>query len=392
MAHQIASVETFIVTMDREAPYLGPLAAGETVNARGYLVRKGNATIYPTVDRSVVVRITLENGLQGWGETYGICAPRATIEIINDLLVPNIIGRDPEEVETIWDELYGLMRVRGCSGGFYVDAIAALDIAIWDLRAQVAGLPLNRILSTDKSWRPEVPAYISGLPALTIQEKVAIALEWQAKGFDAFKFAAVVSHGGIAQEFSELRKALGQSADIMVDLHWKYRPNEALQLILELEEYAPTFIEAPVKPEDIDGLRQVAEQSSVSIAAGEEWHTEYEALHRIRSAPLRYIQPEMGHTGVTQFLRISRLATESGMLIAPHATIGCGLFLAASLHVSSILPNFWKHEFQHSIFAKNLMLLDGDMDCENGRYSVPTGTGIGVRPNENFWNFAEKVE
>ena len=75
---KVATVETFIVTSPRDTPYLGPLGPGESVNARGYVVRKGNGTIYPTVDRSIVVRVTTDDGATGWGETYGICAPRAT--------------------------------------------------------------------------------------------------------------------------------------------------------------------------------------------------------------------------------------------------------------------------------------------------------------------------
>lgn len=89
---RIAAIDTFIVTVPRDTPYLGPLAEGERVNDRGYIVRKGNGTIYPTVDRSIVVRITAEDGSVGWGETYGICAPRATCEIVNDLLAPVLIG------------------------------------------------------------------------------------------------------------------------------------------------------------------------------------------------------------------------------------------------------------------------------------------------------------
>ncbi|HEY0504129.1 MAG TPA: hypothetical protein VGD42_11620, partial [Lysobacter sp.] len=76
-AMRVANVETFIFTVPRDTPYLGPLGPGERVNSRGYVVRKGNGTIYPTVDRSVVVRVTADDGSVGWGETYGICAPRA---------------------------------------------------------------------------------------------------------------------------------------------------------------------------------------------------------------------------------------------------------------------------------------------------------------------------
>ena len=129
--------------------------------------RRGNGTIYPTVDRSIVVRITTEDGTVGWGETYGSGAPRATCEIINDLLAPVTIGADPADVERIWDELYGLMRVRGCTGGFHVDAIAAIDIALWDLCGKQRGVPLRDLLGP--TVNATVPGYLSGLPAGTLE-------------------------------------------------------------------------------------------------------------------------------------------------------------------------------------------------------------------------------
>jgi galactonate dehydratase len=386
---RVASVETFIVTVPRDTPYLGPLAADERVNARGYVVRKGNGTIYPTVDRSIVVRLTTEDGSIGWGETYGICAPRATCEIINDLLAPVTIGADPCDVEAIWDELYGLMRVRGCSGGFHVDALAALDIALWDLHGKLRGMPIRHLLGT--TVNTVVPGYLSGLPAATLEQRVALAVDNYAAGHRAFKFAAVVSHEGIVEEMAALRRALGADAQIMVDLHWKFSAAEALALIAELAPYRPHFIEAPVKPEDQAGLARVARESPVPIAAGEEWYSAYEVRNRLAAGPIAVLQPEMGHTGITQFRRIAALAAEQGAAIAPHATIGTGLFLAASLQVSATLPHLWKHEWQHSVFARNLRLLDSDMGYADGAYLLPTAPGLGAAPRQRLWDFAERV-
>ena len=386
---KVAQVQTYIVTVPRATPYLGPLGPGESVNARGYIVRKGNGTIYPTVDRSVVVKITAENGAVGWGETYGICAPLATCEIVNDLLAPVLIGREPEEVEALWDELYGLMRVRGCFGGFHVDAIAALDIALWDLRAQAHGKPLRELLGPQQ--RVQVAGYLSGLPGATLQERVEIARDWQQRGVNAFKFAAVVSHEGIVEEFAALREALGDQAELMVDLHWKFTADEAVALAQRLAPFKPQFLEAPVKPEDITGLRQVCAQSSVSIAAGEEWGTVYEARHRLEPASVRFLQPEMGHTGITQFLRIAAAGEASGAVLAPHATIGVGIFLAASLHASCVAPSFWKHEWQHSIFERCLSLLTTDMAYDDGHYRPPEGPGLGVVPSPSFFEHAKLV-
>jgi L-alanine-DL-glutamate epimerase-like enolase superfamily enzyme len=386
-ARSVVSVETFVVTIGRDTPYLGPLGPGETVNERGYIVRLGNGTIYPTVDRSVVVRVTTDDGAVGWGETYGICAPRATCEIINELLAPVLKGRDPEDVEAIWDQLYGLMRVRGCTGGFQVDAIAALDIALWDLRAQGRGVPLGQLLGPAR--HRGIPCYLSGLPAATLDQRVQLALDWQRAGINAFKFAAVVSHEGIVAEFAALRLALGQQAQIMVDLHWKFSAEEAIALAAQLAPYRPYFLEAPVKPEDVVGLAEVCRASATPIAAGEEWYTEYEARLRLAGAKVALVQPEMGHTGITQFMRIAALAGRHGAAVAPHATIGTGIFLAASLHASATLDNLWKHEWQHSIFERNLALLDTDMACRNGEYLAPSTPGLGARPNARFWEHAE---
>ena len=386
---RVASIETFIVTIPRDTPYLGPLTRGEHVNARGYIVRCGNGTIYPTVDRSIVVRATTDDGTVGWGETYGLCAPRATCEIINDLLAPVTVGTVPADVERTWDELYGLMRVRGCGGGFHVDAIAAIDIALWDLYGKQRGVPVRDLLGL--TVNRTVPGYLSGLPAATLDERVALAVEKYSEGHRAFKFAAVVSHEGIEAEMAALRGALGPDALIMIDIHWKFAPAEALALIKRLEPYRPFFIEAPVKPEDQAGLAQVARESPLPVAAGEEWYTAYEVANRLAAGPIAFVQPEMGHTGITQFHRISRLAAAQGASIAPHATIGTGLFLAASLQVSATLPNLWKHEWQHSVFERNLALLDTDMGYEDGAYCLPTAPGLGAAPNARLWDCAERI-
>ena len=127
------------------------------------------------------------------------------------------------------------------------------------------------------------------------------------------------------------------------------------------------------------------------IAAGEEWYTAYETANRLAAGPIAFLQPEMGHTGITQFVRIARLAGEHGARIAPHATVGTGLFLAASLQVSATLPHLWKHEWQHSIFTRNLAFLDSDMGYADGAYRLPSAPGLGARPSDAFWAHAEHV-
>ncbi|MBC9890457.1 MAG: mandelate racemase/muconate lactonizing enzyme family protein, partial [Opitutae bacterium] len=102
---RVAKVESFILTVARDEPYLGALRSGEEVNEKGYFVRKGNKTVYLNRDRPVLVRVVTDSVAVGWGETYGLAAPRATTEIITDLLIDFIVGRDPAEAAGIHDDL-----------------------------------------------------------------------------------------------------------------------------------------------------------------------------------------------------------------------------------------------------------------------------------------------
>jgi galactonate dehydratase len=388
MTSPVASVEVFSLMQPRDTPYLGALRPGEATSASGYIVRRGNRTVYPTFDRSVLVRITTEAGTVGWGETYGIVAPGAVAAIVNDLLASFVIGRTAEDPSTVFDDLYDMMRVRGYSGGFYVDALAAIDIALWDIAGRESGVPLVELLG---GGRETIPAYVSGLPERTLADRVALAYRWQDLGFDAFKFATPVADDGATAEMEGLRAALGPSARIAADMHWNQTPDEALALVAGMAPYNPWFVEAPVWPEDIDGLARVSHGTEIPVAVGEEWRTVWDMRHRIDRCRIAIVQPEMGHKGVTGFRRIGALAAERGIKVIPHATIGAGIFLAASLHTAANLPTLVAHEFQHSIFEPNRRLLEGDMDCRGGIYHLPTGPGLGVRPSEEALRLLQRI-
>ncbi len=141
-----------------------------------------------------------------------------------------------------------------------------------------------------------------------LAEKVALARGFAARGFDAFKYAAAVSFDGIEDEMRALREALGTDAKLMVDLHWKFTAAEAIALIDRLAAYRPYFVEAPCAPEDLEGQAHVAAAARVPIALGEELRTVYEYRPRFERRALAIAQPEMGHTGISQFMQIARMA------------------------------------------------------------------------------------
>ena len=380
MSDLVRRIQTSVATIARDTPYMGPLRTGEEPNAFGYFVRKGNGTVYPTVDRSVVVRVETQHGVIGWGETYGIVAPRAPMAIIDDLLAGFVVDRDPWDVAAIHDDLYDLMRVRGYTGGFYLDALAAIDIALWDICGKLADKPIAKLLGGQR--RQSIPAYVSGLPRRTRVERAELAAEWKARKFTLFKFAGAVADDGVVAELATLRERLGDEMQLAADLHWMFTAAQAIATIRALEPYRPWFAEAPCKPEDIDGQARIAAAVGVPIALGEEWRTVYDARPRLERHCAAIVQPEMGHTGVTQFMRIAQIAEAHHCQVIPHATIGLGIFLAASLHASAAIRSLPAHEFQHSVFERNRRFITGDMACEDGAYTVPSGPGLGVEPSE----------
>jgi galactonate dehydratase len=384
----VGKVEAFSITIPRDVPYLGALRKGEESNARGYFVRRGNRTVYATADRTVIVRIETASGRVGWGETYGLVVPRATMALVTELLGDFVVGRDPLDASAIHDELYDMMRVRGYSGGYYLDALAAIDIALWDLAGKIAALPLVKLLGGQR--RDSIPAYVSGLPKSTRAERAELAAHWQAQGYDNFKFAAPMADDGVVAELQGLRERLGPAARIACDMHWAHTAEQAIALIRAMEPYGLWFAEAPVHPEDLDGLAHVAHAVTTPVAAGEEWRTVYDAVPRIARRACAILQPEMGHKGITEFMRIATYAQAHHLEVIPHATIGIGLFLAASLHASAAAAAVTAHEFQHSVFEPNRHLLRGAMECRGGAYTLPSGPGLGVEPSPEALRLLER--
>ena len=376
----ISSIQLHPLRIPRDVPYLGPLDEGNRPNAKGYIVRPGNRTVYPVHDQTLLVKAVASDGTIGWGECFGVVAPQIAQTILDELFIPFAVGRSPHDVERIYEDLYDLQRVRGHFGGYALDAIAGLDMALWDLRGKLLGQPVWQLLGGLRHDR--LPVYVSGLPGATRAGRAALGKSWIDRGFSALKFAAVVADEGEVAEIEAIRQAVGVGPKILVDLHWRYSALEAIQLIDRLCEFDLHLAEAPVAPEYLAGQAQVARAVRTQIGLGEEWRTVYEFLPRLQAGCMNVIQPEIAHTGITGFRRICELAQSFHCRVMPHATINIGVAQAASLHVSATLANFVMHEYQHSIFDRNKRFIRSTMDCQAGYFVLPNGPGLGAEPTE----------
>ncbi len=384
MPEIIDRVEAFPIRVPRDVPYLGALEDGVSANSKGYFIRSRNKTIYPVNDQSVVVKITTSGGAIGWGECFASVGTHAVAHLITDVVGPFLLGRDPADVSVIYEDMYDMMRVRGFFGGFYVDALAGIDIALWDLKGKLVNQSVAKLLGGIRS--DQLACYVSGLPQPTIKERADFARDCVDQGFRAIKFAAAVSFEGEVAEMRALRDAVGPDVQILCDLHWQYTAPEAIKKINALDIYDLALAEAPVKPEDLEGQAQVSAGVAVPIAIGEELRTRYEFRSRFVNRCMSVIQPDVAHTGITEFMNISRMAAGFHCQVMPHATIGLGLQQAASLQCAANLGNSPLQEYQHSVFNKNLAYINTDMKVEAGYFHLPTGPGIGAEPRPEVFD------
>ena len=380
MDMKITKLEWFKIGVPRDQPYLGDPQPGDVITKGGCIVRAGNNSIYSLKDNSLLVRATCEDGTVGWGECVTVVAPQVAEAVIEQILEPLVVGKCAMNVVQIMEDLYNAMRVRGFWGGFYMDAICAVDIALWDLKAKLLKLPLCQLLGGRRADR--LKAYVSGLPAPTEQARAEMAKRWQDKGFDAVKVPVIMNVQHPEREMESLRGALGSDAKILVDMHWKYTAQEAIKLIDRMDAFDLYVAEAPCNAEDLEGQEQVARSVRTNVALGEELRTVYEFRPRFLHRCMNVIQPEMGRMGVTQFWNVCQMARAFHTLVMPHRSIGIGIFLAASLHASAACSQFVMHEYQHSIVDKNLRYIKGNLRCEEGFFHLPEGPGIGVEPTE----------
>ena len=381
-AHRIGHVEAIALRVARPlAPHAGHVLQP---NERGYLIDPDNGTIYPADDRTLLLRVTCEDGTVGWGETYGIVAAGAVRALVDDVIAPFLRGKDPLDVQALWQQLYDMMRVRGYTTGFWLDALAAVDIALWDLCGKRLGQPVRKLLGG--GLREHVPAYITQVLGADQAAKLETVAELRAQGFKAFKI-----HASSAFDFIGLIHAMrARFADIeiMLDLHWQHTAGEAMNIARAIEPCNIAFLEAPVHTEDIDGLARVAAGTRIPIAVGEEWRTVFDAHQRLKTGAVSVVQPEMGRTGITQFTRICQLADVHHARVAPHATIGFGVFMAASLHASAAATMLSLHEVQNHFVHRYLPQFETTMRCEAGRYVLPDGPGLGIAPKASLLEHA----
>lgn len=375
---KIKSITAFPLRIRRNEAYLGAMPPGATTDA--YFVRPPYRALYSAYFETVFVKITTDEGLVGWGEALAPVVPEVVQTIVEQLLSPVLVGRNPLDGGVLWNAMYDLMRERGYYGGFMLDAISACDIALWDLRGKILEQPVYQLLGG--AYRESVPCYVSGLPRPTDAERVELALDFARKGFSAFKLAAGFGVKEDAASIAALRDALGEDSPLLLDAHWVYSLDESVRLGHILEELNTAVFEAPINPEDIAAHIQLASAISVPVAIGETERTRYQFQPWLVQRGADLLQPDVGRVGISELVKVAQMAEAFNVPVAPHLSVGLGVCISASIHVAAAIPNLFMLEYQPPVFELANALLAEPLVCEAGAYQLPDGNGLGIMINE----------
>ncbi len=335
--------------------------------------------LYSTEFETCLVRVKLSDGRVGWGETQAPLAPEVPAEIVRCLLAVAVEGEEFEPsqagIARLWERMYSTMRVRGQTGGFMLDAIAGVDLALWDLCAQVRGCALRDLVSA--APKQDVKAYVSGTPGRTMEERLAFVRRWHAAGFDTFKLYFESDWEQLLEQIDRMRDEL-EGIEVAVDALWHLPEDRAVDCAQELAERRVLWLECPLLPEDLAGHVELVNESGVRLALGESYRTRYEAAPWFEKEILTYWQPDLGRSGFSETLVLGKMAAAAGIAIVPHVSIALAPQLLAAVEVSAGLTNSPLCEFNPSVVEMVNRFVDGDgFVMREGAYApVPVRTRL----------------
>ena len=320
----------------------------------------------------VLIRIDTDAGISGWGEAFGYGAAPATKAALDRMIAPALIGRDAADIAGTSDWLQRANHLWG-RYGVTLFAISGIDIALWDIAAKAAGVPLFRLLGGPV--RETVPAYASLFkyqdPAL-VAERTSAAL---AQGYGHVK----LHETGLA-EVAAAREAAGDDVAIMLDTNCPWSPTGARDMVDQLRDYDLYWLEEPIfPPENFAALADLRMACNIPIAAGENACTSFEFQKMFEAGAVTYGQPSVTKVGgITEFRKVLALAEVHGIAIMPHSPYFGPGFLA-TLHLLASMPQTGLCErFYLSLEAS----LYGDLiDPKAGAYRVPEDPGLGREPD-----------
>jgi galactonate dehydratase len=337
----------------------------------------------------VFVELETDTGLVGVGEVRPVNKTASYVAAIEELAARYVVGADPFDTERL---AWAVERLEyGRPGEHGQSALAAFDVASWDLIGQVLGVPIWKLLGG--RFRDRIPAYANGWYQADLEpDRMAeLAAAVVARGYRAMKLDPFGAASGRLTAparrralaiVAAVRQAIGPDVDLMIEMHGRFSPDAAAQLAVALEPFAPRWIEEPVPPENAAALARVRAATTISIATGERVHSIWDATPFIEGGDVDVFQADLTHFGgFTGMRRLAGWTEAHYVALAPH-NVGGPVATAANIHFAAATRNVDILEHFNDFADPWVSELVDDaprVDSADGCFPLPDRPGLGLR-------------
>jgi len=330
------------------------------------------------------VRVRTDGDHVGWGEAKAPVVPEICRDVVHSLLRPIVVGRDPRDLAPLWDAMYGRMALRNHRGGFLLEAISAVDIALWDVVGRASGVPVATLLGG--AYRTRLPLYASGVVGLLGEDDQEERIGQEAREFAGAGFRAVklaLGHGlELDRRSLDVARAALPDIPLLADAAGRYDLGQARELLSVAEKVGVLLLEAPLPGELWSGYESLAGETRIPIGCdllGPRW----DWLELLKRSAIAVVQPDVSRAGgLTEARRIAWLAEASGVECMPHMSLSSVIHQAASAHFAAALPRLRLMEFWAGSSALSDGTVSSRLEIDDGCLVLPGGNGLGIEIDE----------
>lgn len=350
-----------------------------------------NFVVYKVKPRWIFIKIMTDEGISGWGELVSGTKTETVVACVKEM-ASKLIGKDPFQIEKIWQRLHRSFFRGGPING---TAISGIEMALWDIKGKAFNVPVYELLGGAVRDRLQVYSWIGGDRPSDVVE---MAQQRWNKGFRAVKMNATSEMHYIdsyekvdaaVERVASIRDKFGNRMAIGIDFHGRVHKPMAKVLVKALEPYHPMFIEEPVLPENWESFQNIANEVSTPIATGERLYTRWDFKRLFQQGAVDIVQPDISLCGgLMEERKIAAMAEAFDMAVAPHAPYG-PVALAATFQVDACTPNVFIQEQSLGIhYNQGFDLLDFVKNKEIFQYqnsfvNIPKKPGLGIEMDED---------
>ncbi len=328
------------------------------------------------------VRITTEDGIVGLGQSACWAYPGAVDAVVRTFR-DYLIGQDAGQIERHWQHLYRMGPFRG---SVLSGAISAVDIALWDIKGQALQAPIWDLLGGKYRDRIRLHLLMGGRSP---EDLAANARTAAGEGFTAIKFDPVPEGfgdmtqdalvRGVTANVAAAREAVKSDVHIILELHRKLTPLQALPVIEAVAQFNPLFVEDPVQIDSIVSQSEIARRVSQPIANGERMHTIWEFREMLVNGGSQYVRPDVGLAGgLTHTRKIAAIAESFHSAVVTHNFLG-PVLTAAAVHLDTSIPNFVVQEYARTDESDKWSGFTGVLQRQGGYLYPPEEPGLGLK-------------